>query len=146
MRNLILATVIAQEIRTGREIRIGGRWFADCTGDACVGALAGADFDMQATDHMGPCNLWNVCECKDTNAINTDTTQGAAPVPFPRCLYSRNIANLFMAGRDISVEHGALGAVRVMRTCGCEGEVIGMAAIPLPFHPVIGRYATNFLG
>jgi glycerophosphoryl diester phosphodiesterase len=45
-----------------------------------------------------------------------------------RCLYSRNIANLFMAGRDISVTHEALGAVRVMRTCGCMGEIVGMAA------------------
>jgi hypothetical protein len=45
-----------------------------------------------------------------------------------RCLYSRNIDNLFMAGRDISVTHEALGAVRVMRTCGCMGEVVGMAA------------------
>ena len=45
-----------------------------------------------------------------------------------RCLYSRNIKNLFMAGRDISVNHEALGAVRVMRTCGCMGEIVGMAA------------------
>jgi hypothetical protein len=45
-----------------------------------------------------------------------------------RCLYSRNIDNLFMAGRDISVTHEALGAVRVMRTCGCMGEIVGMAA------------------
>jgi hypothetical protein len=45
-----------------------------------------------------------------------------------RCLYSRNISNLFMAGRDISVTHEALGSVRVMRTGGCMGEVVGMAA------------------
>jgi hypothetical protein len=45
-----------------------------------------------------------------------------------RCLYSRNIENLFMAGRDISVTHEALGAVRVMRTTGCMGEIVGMAA------------------
>ena len=45
-----------------------------------------------------------------------------------RCLYSRNISNLFMAGRDISVTHEGLGPVRVMRTCGMMGEVVGMAA------------------
>ncbi len=45
-----------------------------------------------------------------------------------RCLYSRNIDNLFMAGRDISVTQSGLGAVRVMRTCGMMGEVVGMAA------------------
>jgi hypothetical protein len=48
-------------------------------------------------------------------------------VPY-RCLYSRNINNLFMAGRNISVTHVALGSVRVMRTGGMMGEVVGMAA------------------
>ena len=48
-------------------------------------------------------------------------------VPY-RCLYSRNIKNLFMAGRNISVTHEALGAVRVMKTTGAMGEIVGMAA------------------
>ena len=48
-------------------------------------------------------------------------------VPY-RCLYSRNIENLFMAGRNISVTHVALGSIRVMRTGGMMGEVVGMAA------------------
>jgi hypothetical protein len=52
-----------------------------------------------------------------------------APYPVPyRCFYSRNIGNLFMAGRNISVTHVALGTVRVMQTCGMMGEVVGMAA------------------
>jgi hypothetical protein len=45
-----------------------------------------------------------------------------------RCLYSRNVRNLFMAGRNISVNHQALGTVRVMRTTGMMGEVVGLAA------------------
>jgi hypothetical protein len=49
------------------------------------------------------------------------------PIPY-RTLYSRNIDNLFMAGRDISVTHVALGTIRVMNTCGMMGEVVGMAA------------------
>jgi len=49
------------------------------------------------------------------------------PIPY-RCLYSRNIENLFMAGRDISVTHVALGTTRVMQTCGMMGELVGMAA------------------
>ena len=49
------------------------------------------------------------------------------PIPY-RCLYSRNISNLMMAGRCISVTHVALGTVRVMRTGGMMGELIGMAA------------------
>jgi hypothetical protein len=48
-------------------------------------------------------------------------------IPY-RCFYSRNIENLFMAGRNISVTHVALGTVRVMRTTGMMGEVVGMAA------------------
>lgn len=48
-------------------------------------------------------------------------------VPY-RCLYSRNVDNLFMAGRNISVTHVTLGTVRVMRTTGMMGEVVGMAA------------------
>ena len=279
-----MRAVIAQEVNTGRRLRIAGRWFADCTGDAAVGALAGADFEVEPKGRMGPCNLWNVCACKDTNALNTAVAAAAEPQPFPRCpwaldladkpfpgrsktqpntnalggwywesgfdrdpitemeyirdwnframygawdamknvdqvlpdhrlnwcayilgkresrrlmgdvvllfddlkkdrkfhdgcaptgwsndlhlpdpqyekgfkgeafistahfgsfpaiserrpfwipyrcLYSRNVSNLFMAGRDISVKHEALGAVRVMRTGGCMGEVVGMAA------------------
>ena len=49
------------------------------------------------------------------------------PIPLG-CLYSRNVGNLFMAGRNISVTHIALGTVRVMRTTGMMGEVVGLAA------------------
>ena len=55
-----------------------------------------------------------------------DRQQGY-PVPY-RCFYSKNVPNLFMAGRCISVNHDALGTVRVMRTCGMMGEVVGKAA------------------
>jgi len=48
-------------------------------------------------------------------------------IPY-RCLYSRNVDNLFMAGRNISVTQDALGSVRVMRTTGMMGEVVGLAA------------------
>ncbi len=56
-----------------------------------------------------------------------------------RCLYSKNIANLFMAGRDISVTHEALGTVRVMRTTGMMGEVVGMAASVCKDHNTTPR-------
>jgi len=48
-------------------------------------------------------------------------------VPY-RTLYSRNIPNLFMAGRNISVEREALGTIRVMKTIGMMGVTIGRAA------------------
>lgn len=60
------------------------------------------------------------------------------PVPY-RCLYSRNIENLFMAGRNISVTHVALGTTRVMRTTGMLGEVVGMAAYLCKKNNVLPR-------
>lgn len=59
-------------------------------------------------------------------------------VPY-RCLYSRNIENLFMAGRNISVTHVALGSIRVMRTGGMMGEVVGMAASLCTKHETLPR-------
>lgn len=49
------------------------------------------------------------------------------PIPY-RCFYSRNIDNLFMAGRCISVTHQSLGTTRVQKTCGMIGEAVGHAA------------------
>ena len=54
-----------------------------------------------------------------------------APSPFGipyRCLYSRNIENLFYAGRNISVTHAAMSASRVMATCALLGQAVGTAA------------------
>ncbi len=64
---------------------------------------------------------------KEFKAVTTHILIYPYAVPY-RCLYSRNICNLFMAGRDISVTHVALGTTRVMRTTGMMGEVVGMAA------------------
>ena len=262
----LIRAVVAQDVITGRRLRLSARLFADCTGNGALGALAGADSEMTPTGHMGPCNLWNVKEtaspqpfphcpwaldlsqrafpgrhkgkpvpdelggwywesgfdlnpiaqaeairdwnframygawdalkntdgaltnhalnwsahisggresrrllgdvvlskedlvtgraypdgCVPTgwnmdlhlpdpryekgfegNAFISEAHFGKYPMPYwipYRCLFSRNIGNLFMAGRDISVTHEALGAVRVMRTGGCMGEVVGMAA------------------
>jgi ribulose 1,5-bisphosphate synthetase/thiazole synthase len=57
---------------------------------------------------------------------HTDRKNGY-PVPY-RCFYSKDIENLFMAGRTISVDRWSLGSTRVMRTCGMMGEVVGKAA------------------
>lgn len=48
-------------------------------------------------------------------------------VPF-RSLYTKDIDNLMMAGRCISVSHVALGTTRVMITCGLQGQAVGTAA------------------
>jgi hypothetical protein len=266
-----LRAVVAQNVLTGRRVRFVGRWFADCTGDGCIGALAGADFEMTLPGHMGPSNLWDVTDTgapapfphcpwafdmtgkpfpdkldqlgkwfwetgfdydpiergeniRDTNLRGMygawDCLKNARKLypnhrlawaayvsgkresrrllgdvlltkddvidgkPYPdgcvpaswsidlhladprynkglgsdafiseahfthynrpywvpyRCLYSRNVTNLFMAGRDISVTHEALGTVRVQRTTGMMGEVVGMAASLCKKHDTAPR-------
>jgi hypothetical protein len=68
-----------------------------------------------------------LCAC-DAFQAKAETLK-ITPYPIPyRCLYSRNVDNLMMAGRNISVTHVALGTVRVQRTTGMMGEVVGMAA------------------
>jgi len=266
-----IAAVIAEDIRTGKRVRLACKMAADCTGHGTIAALAGADFQMTRKGHMGPSNLWNAADAgkpsafprcpwavdlsdkpfpgrpakgkpapdgppqnlgtwfwesgfyrdpivegehirdnnlramygawdalknvdnlypnyklkwaayiagpresrrilgdvvltKDDVMSNRQWPDACVPctwsidlhlpdarydkgfegdefisvaqhdrfkapywVPY-RCLYSKNVENLFMAGRDISVTHEALGTVRVMRTCGMMGEVVGMAA------------------
>ncbi|HHW08566.1 MAG TPA: FAD-dependent oxidoreductase [Firmicutes bacterium] len=54
-----------------------------------------------------------------------------APSPFGipyRCLYSKNIENLYFAGRNISTTHAALSSTRVMATCAILGQAVGTAA------------------
>ena len=48
-------------------------------------------------------------------------------IPF-RCLYSKNVPNLMMAGRCISVTHIALGSTRVEATIFTLGQAAGTAA------------------
>ena len=52
---------------------------------------------------------------------------GVYNIPF-RCLYSRDVTNLMLAGRNASFTHIALGSARVMATCGCMGQAVGTAA------------------
>ena len=53
--------------------------------------------------------------------------QGPHNIPL-RSLYSKNVVNLFFAGRNISASHYALSSTRVMLTCAQLGEAVGMAA------------------
>jgi len=54
-------------------------------------------------------------------------SKGVYQIPY-RCLYSRNIRNLFLAGRIISVSHVAFGSTRVMATCAHSAQAVGVAA------------------
>ena len=50
-----------------------------------------------------------------------------ASIPY-RILYSENIPNMFMAGRNVSCTHVALGTLRVAATCAVMGQAVGTAA------------------
>jgi hypothetical protein len=56
-----------------------------------------------------------------------------------RSLYSRNIRNLLMAGRNISATHTAFSSTRVMGTCAVEGQAIGTAAALCIQHKLLPR-------
>ena len=60
-----------------------------------------------------PCSQWH--------------SRGVYPIPY-RCLYSRNVDNLFLAGRGISASHVAFGSTRVMCTCAHSAQAVGVAA------------------
>ncbi len=53
--------------------------------------------------------------------------KGVYGIPY-RCHYSKNIKNLFLAGRVISATHVAFGSTRVMVTCAAGGQAVGIAA------------------
>jgi hypothetical protein len=60
-------------------------------------------------------------------ACNQWHSRGVYQIPY-RCLYSRNIKNLFLAGRIISASHVAFGATRVQATCANSAQAVGIAA------------------
>ena len=271
MEATCIRSVTAWDYRGGKRLRIKGKLFSDCTGDAALGHMAGADYEVTTNGHMGASNLWYVEKCEETDVFpacpwamdlkNVDfpgkkgvdiyglqgefalgawfwesghehdpiekaeyirdtsframygawdvlknhedgyenyrlgfsaflagkresrrllgdvvltkmdvqkgrySEDGCVPstwsfdVHYPdkrfypafregdafiacayyerfnkpyfipyRAMYSRNIGNMFMAGRNVSVSHDALGTVRVMRTGGMMGEVVGYAA------------------
>ena len=63
--------------------------------------------------HLKGCTQWH--------------TKGVYQIPY-RCYISRDIDNLFYAGRIISATHVAFGSSRVMATCALGAQAVGMAA------------------
>ncbi|GAA0751238.1 FAD-dependent oxidoreductase [Clostridium sartagoforme] len=59
-------------------------------------------------------------------------------IPY-RSIYSKNINNLMLAGRDISASHMAFGSTRVMATCAVIGQASGTAAAMCISKQVIPR-------
>jgi hypothetical protein len=60
-------------------------------------------------------------------ACNQWHLKGVFQIPY-RSLYSRNIENLFLAGRLISASHVAFASTRVMATCGHNAQAVAVAA------------------
>lgn len=80
-------------------------------------AYGGWSIDLHPADGVyserQPCNQWH--------------SKGVFQIPY-RCYYSRNIKNLFLAGRIIGVSHVAFGATRVMATCAYGAQAVAVAA------------------
>ncbi len=80
-------------------------------------AYGGWSIDLHPADGVfsekSGCNQWH--------------SKGIYSIPY-RCLYSRNVENLLLAGRIISASHVAFGSSRVMGTSAYVGQAVGMAA------------------
>ncbi|WP_276485820.1 FAD-dependent oxidoreductase [Paraflavitalea pollutisoli] len=80
-------------------------------------AFGGWSIDLHPADGVFSekpgCNQWHA--------------KGIYQIPY-RCLYSRNISNLFLGGRIISASHVAFGSTRVMATAAYASQAVGMAA------------------
>ena len=107
--------------------------------DACVTTTWGIDLHYPAPENS------RHFPGQEFRSIAKSTRIEPYAIPF-RCLYSRNVRNLLMAGRNISVTHVALGTVRVQKTTGMMGEVVGMAASVCRRHDVLPRevYGKHF--
>ncbi len=99
-------------------------------------AFGGWSIDLHPADGVFSerpgCNQWH--------------SRGVYGIPY-RCLYSRNIANLFLAGRILSATHVAFGSSRVMATCAHAAQAVGMAAAQgvLPRAVDVARLQSDLL-
>ena len=105
-----IVAVVIQSTRTARQSRLRADFFADCSGDATIGFLAGADFEYSPQDLMGSSNLFSEldasnreqvlkCECKDNSALAMQTEAGQVAQPFPRCPWALDLSDKPFPGR-----------------------------------------------
>jgi hypothetical protein len=69
------------------------------------------------------------------SGVDAAKEQPYTPTVFPhlysiplRSYYSRNVANLFVAGRALSATHVGFASPRIMKTCAVGGQAVGTAA------------------
>lgn len=65
-------------------------------------------------------------------------SKGIYQIPY-RCYVSKDIDNLFFAGRIISSTHVAFGSSRVMATCALGAQVVGLAAAMCRKHSLLPK-------
>lgn len=63
----------------------------------------------------------------DQSGCNQWHSKGVYPIPY-RCYYSKNVSNLFIAGRIMSATHVAFASTRVMATSAVGGQAVAIAA------------------
>ena len=106
----LIRAVVVQSTLTSRQTRLEGKLFSDCTGDATIGFLAGADHEYKVEQLMGSTNLFNVldatnrdevlaCECKDKAALSMKCEAGDYDQPFPRCPWALDLTDKPFPGR-----------------------------------------------
>jgi len=130
--------LLGDVILTAQDIKSGKKY-----PDGCVPAAWDLDVHIANpwfTDKVGHKKGFTQDPFISDAPMGKNTKYSPRPYWIPyRCLYSRNISNLFMAGRDISVTHYALGATRVQPTTGMMGEIVGMAASLCKKHNIDPR-------
>ncbi len=79
-------------------------------------------FGGRSMDDHNPAGFWHSGEIATFHPVTS-----IFGIPY-RSLYSKNINNLWFAGRNISMTHVAMSAARVMATCATIGQAVGTAA------------------
>lgn len=99
---------------TQEDVQDGGRKFEDTV------AYGGWQID----NHL-PGGFW----LKSKGGAHLQKRRLSEPYAIPyRCLYSRDVANLMFAGRNLSATHLSFASARVMGTIGIMGQAVGTAA------------------
>jgi len=99
--------------------------------------IARSHFGGRVNDTEGPLSEQTTFYVYSKDGHGFDRNKGY-DIPY-RCLYSKNIYNLFRCGRNISVTHEALGTIRVMQTLGMAGVAVGRAAYVAQKHSTTPR-------
>lgn len=102
----------------------------------CVGDHIMTQNDVRAEgkfDDIAAYGGWSMDDHHPAGIATREKPTIFHPAPSPygipyRALYSKNISNLFFAGRNISATHAAMSSTRVMATCAIMGQAVGTAA------------------